>query len=310
MSTLREEASTSAFGTATDQVSRKSKLLALLEVLLVFAGLMSLDTVWGSTGIVQWEKRNLGWSYTMMLWWVGIPALIIWLTGRNWTAYGVSSVDWQTNLDIGIKAFLVRFIPYVLGYGGAMWLGLDSNRISGGLLVALMEVIALAVMVVVLNRHKPVRSGRRDLTTTVLLLLVPVCVALAMRKLSVMIASTIVWQFLLSGFGEEFAFRGYFQSRLNQAFGRPMHLFGIQFGAGLIVASLLFGLWHVDNTYDPAIGFSSLAWGWVLSTFAAGLFFGLIREKTATLMAPGLAHGLPGAIGEPLMMILSSTSPT
>jgi len=294
--------------TPTGQVSRKGKLLAVLEVLLVFTALMSLDTVWGSTRIVQWENRNLGWSYTMMLWWVGIPALIIWLTRRNWAAYGISSVDWQTNLDIGIKAFLVRFIPYVLGYGGAMWLGLDGNRVSGGLFVALTEIIALAVMVWVLNRHKPVESSRSNLATTLLLLLVPIGVAIAMRRLSVSIVSTIVWQFVFSGFVEEFAFRGYFQSRLNQAFGRPMHLFGIQFGAGLLVASLLFGLWHADNTYDPAIGFLSLAWGWTLSTFAAGLFFGVLREKTGTLVAPGLAHGLPGAVGEPLMKMLSWTS--
>lgn len=50
------------------------------------------------------------------------------------------------------------------------------------------------------------------------------------------LASTVVWQFVFSGFGEEFVFRGYVQSRLNQAFGRPLRLFGIQFGVGLIVA--------------------------------------------------------------------------
>jgi membrane protease YdiL (CAAX protease family) len=71
-----------------------------------------------------------------------------------------------------------------------------------------------------------------------------------------------------------------------------VRLFGIQFGPGLIIASLLFGLLHAFNTYDPAIGLSSLAWGWTLWTFMAGLFFGMIREKTGTLVAPGIAHGL------------------
>jgi len=182
---------------------------------------------------------------------------------------------------------------------------LDSNRITGGLFIALMEMIALAVMVWVLNRHKPVGSGRRNLITTLLLLLVPICVALAMRRLNVMIVSTVVWQFVFSGFGEEFAFRGYFQSRLNQAFGRPMRLLGVQFGAGLIIAALLFGLWHADNTYDPVIGLSSLSWGWAFSTFAAGLFFGALREKTGSLVAPGMAHGLPDAVGEPLIKVFS-----
>jgi len=119
----------------------------------------------------------------------------------------------------------------------------------------------------------------------------------------VVIVSTVVWQFVFSGFGEEFVWRGYVQSRLNQAFGRPMRMFGVQFGWGFIIASLLFGLLHAFNTYDPVIGFASLSWGWALSSSAAGLFFGLICEKTGTLVAPGIAHGLPDAVGEALAKI-------
>jgi hypothetical protein len=284
--------------------STRTRLLALLEVLLVFAALEGLEVLWRSTGIPQWEVQNLGWSYTGMLLWIAVPAFLIWLPRRNWAEYGVSLVNWQTNLDLGLKAFLVAFIPMVFGLGGAMQLGLDTNQVSGGLFVALTEVIALAVMVWILNRQKP-RSGRRNVIVILLLLLLPICVALTMSKLSVVIVSTVVWQFVFSGFGEEFAFRGYFQSRLNQAFGRPIRLFGIQFGPGLIIASLLFGLWHADNTYDPAIGLSSLAWGWGLWTFVAGVFFGVIREKTGTLLASGIAHGLPDAVGEPLIKLLS-----
>jgi membrane protease YdiL (CAAX protease family) len=283
--------------------STKAKLLALLEVLLVFAALEGLEVVWRSTRISQWEVQNLGWSYTGMLWWVAVPALLIWLPRRNWTEYGVSLSNWPTNLDIGIKAFLVALIPMVFGLGGAMQLGLDTNQVSGGLFVAMTQVIGLALMVWILNRQKPVKSGRRNVISILLLLLLPILVALAMGRLSLVIVSTVVWQFVLSGFGEEFAFRGYFQSRLNQAFGRPVRLFGIQFGAGLIIASLLFGLWHADNTYVPAIGLRSLAWGWGLWTFAAALFFGVIREKTGTLVAPGIAHGLPDAVGEALRLI-------
>jgi membrane protease YdiL (CAAX protease family) len=284
-------------------ISTKTKVLAVLEVLLVFAAMMALDALWRSTRIYQWETQNLGWSYIGMSWWVGVPALIIWLARRRWAEYGVSLANWQTNLDIGIKAYLVAFIPIVFGLGGAKLLGLDSNRVSGGLFGALMGTIALAIMVWVLNRQKPVKSGRRNVIITLLLLLLPIGIALAMGKLSVVIVSTVVRHFVLSGFGEEFAFRGYFQSRLNQAFGRPLRLFGIQFGAGLIIASVLFGLWHVDNTYDPAIGLASLSWGWAIRSSVAALLFGVIREKTGTLVAPGLAHGLEDAVGQALNKI-------
>ncbi|HOT90893.1 MAG TPA: hypothetical protein PLJ78_13045 [Anaerolineae bacterium] len=48
-----------------------------------------------------------------------IPLAVIWLTRRRRADYGVTSAGWQNNLDIGIKAYLVRFIPLVLGMGGA-----------------------------------------------------------------------------------------------------------------------------------------------------------------------------------------------
>ena len=303
MKTQLDEASMGNVRSDVPATSAKTKLFALLEVLLVFATLEGLEILWRSTGIPQWEVQHLGWSYTGMLLWVAVPALMIWLPRRNWAKYGVSAVNWPTNLDIGIKAFLVTLIPLVFGLGGAMQLGLDPNQVSGGLFVAVTEVIALALMVWILNRQKPVKAGRRNLISILLLLFLPIVVALAMGKLSLVVVSTVVWQLIFSGFGEELAFRGYFQSRLNQAFGRPVRLFGIQFGAGLIIASLLFGLWHVENTYDPAVGVSSLAWGWGLWTFVAGLFFGVLREKTGTLVAPGLAHGLPDAVGETLRLI-------
>jgi len=278
--------------------STKTKLLAILEVLVVYGVMQTLLVVWRSTGIRQWEKQNLGWSYTGMLILVGIPVLVVWLTRRSWVECGVSSADWQTNLDIGMKGCLIRVIPAF-----AMVLGLDRNPLSARFLETMGWVIALGVMVWILNHHKPVKSGRKNVIVSLLLLSVPIVVALAMNRLSLVIVSTVVWQFVFSGFGEEFVCRGYFQSRLNQAFGRPLRLFGIQFGTGLIIASLLFGLLHTFNSYDATIGFSSLGWGSALSSFVAGLFFGVLREKTGTLLAPGIAHGLADAAGEPFIKI-------
>jgi membrane protease YdiL (CAAX protease family) len=202
---------------------------------------------------------------------------------------------------------LVRCIPTWFGYWAVILLPLGDNPLVGSVFTAFLWIIALGLMVWVLNRQKPVQSARRNVITIVGFLFLPILFALAMSKLSVAIVSTVVWQFTFSGFGEEFVYRGYYQSRLNQAFGRPVRLFGIEFGAGLIIASFLFGLNHALNTYDPAIGFSSLAWGSALASFAAGLFFGVLREKTGTLVAPGLAHGLLDALGEPFMKMFGWT---
>jgi len=285
--------------------SVKTRILITLEIFAVFAIFVVLRVTLTPTRIVQWELDNLEWSYSLMIIFVAITTLVIVLTRKNWADYGVSAKNWQTNLDIGMKAFLVSFIPLGLGWGGAQQLGLDPNKMGGGTYIALMEIAGIAVLLWVLNRQKTIQSGRRNLITILLLLFVPIVVALAMRSLSVVVVSTVVWQFIFSGFGEEFTFRGYFQSRLNQAFGRPAKLFGIQFGVGLILASLLFGFWHAFNTFDPAVGLSSFAWGWALSTFVGGLFFGVIREKTGSLLAPSIAHGLPDAVGEGLKSLLS-----
>lgn len=276
----------------------KNKLLALLEILLTYVVLRLLGTGLRSTGIVQWELETLGWSYTGEILFIAIPALVIWLALRNWADYGVSLADWQTNLDIGIKAYLVRFIS-VGALVATLMIGIGYASLRGGLLIAVAEIIAIALMLWILARQKTVQNGKPNLIITGLLLLFPILVGLAMNRLTLIVISTVIWQFF-SGFGEEFVFRGYVQSRLNQAFGRPMRMFGVQFGWGLIVTSLLFGFFHAFNTYDPAIGLASLSWGWALFTTFGGLFFGILREKTGTLLAPGIAHGLPDAVGEAL----------
>lgn len=279
------------------------KLYVLLEVLFVYALIQALIVFSHSINLVNWEKQTLGWSYSIpLVCFVIIPAVSIWLTRRNWAEYGVSLADWRTYLDIGVKAFLVRFIPDLFGRMGTSFLGL--NGATREVVLDIAWVIAIVVMIWVMYRHKPVASARNNLILIAVLLVLPILMALTMKKLSVVIVSTIIWQFVLSGFGEEFAFRGYIQSRLNQAFGWTMRFLGVQFGLGLIVSSLLFGLLHAFNNFDPAIGFASLGWGVVIGNALAGFFFGIIREKTRTLLAPSIAHGLPDAIGEPMMKMV------
>lgn len=98
--------------------------------------------------------------------------------------------------------------------------------------------------------------------------------------------------FVFVGPIEEFVYRGYMQSRLNDVFGRPYQFYGISYGAGLIITSLLFAFAHVTNyNFNPLIGSYSLDWGWGLRAFIMGLAFCSIREKTANIIAPSIVHG-------------------
>lgn len=282
----------------------KAKSLAVLEIIVVYVVIRFLSGVLlHSTGVTQWELDHLGWSYTGSIAFVGIPLLAILLFRRNWVEYGFTLTGWQNNLDIGIKAYLVRMIPIGVFLGTLIWLNMDYRTFPGGAVVAVGEMIGIALMLWVLNRQqeaKAMASARSNVITAILLFLFPIVLALVMGRLSLIIVSTVFWQFFFSGFGEEIVWRGYVQSRLNQAFGRPMRVFGVQFGAGLIVTSILFGFLHAFNAYDPEIGFASLSWGWASFTTFSGLLFGILREKTGSLLAPGIAHGLPDAVGEAL----------
>lgn len=281
----------------------RSKSFAIFEILVVYGVIRAVGGLVRTSGVMDWELQTLGWSYTGSIVFVGIPLLAILLFRRDWAEYGFTLAGWQNNLDIGIKAYLVRMIPIGIFLGAIIWLKADYRTFPGGAVVAMGEVIGIALMLWVLNRQQEamaLASAKNNVITAILLLLFPIALGLVLGRLSWIVVSTVVWQFIFSGFGEEIVWRGYVQSRLNRAFGRPMRTFGIRFGAGLIVTSLLFGFFHAFNTYDPTIGLASLSWGWALFTTFSGLLFGILREKTGSLLAPGIAHGLPDAVGEAL----------
>lgn len=288
----------------------KAKLSAVIEIALVYTMIRMIGNALRSTGIVNWELEQLGWTYTGMLVFVGVPALFLLITRRDWTEYGVNLKDWQWDLDLGIKAYLVRLVPVSVFLAVTLWVGMDYRNLPGGSLIAAGEILGIAVMLGVLNRSHPekaIAAVHTNIVVMILLLLFPILLAAVMRKLFLMVILTVLWQFFFSGFGEEFVFRGYVQTRLNQAFGRPYHLFGIQFGVSLLITSFLFGLFHAFNTFDAQIGFHSLSWGWALFTVFSGLLFGILRERTHSLLAPGLAHGLPDAVGEALRILFGWT---
>ena len=108
--------------------------------------------------------------------------------------------------------------------------------------------------------------------------------------------SAIVFYLFFVGFGEELKFRGYIQSRLNAAFGKPFRFIIVNYGWGSVIASALFGLMHVLNIGSLVGGRLELAWWWGFWTFFGGLVFGYVREKSGSIIAPAILHGLPQAI--------------
>jgi membrane protease YdiL (CAAX protease family) len=68
--------------------------------------------------------------------------------------------------------------------------------------------------------------------------------------------------------------------------------------AGLMVSSLLFGFIHALNTVDYFAGRFDFAWRWMLTNFASGLFFGLLRDKTRSILPGAIIHGLSDVLAQ------------
>jgi membrane protease YdiL (CAAX protease family) len=118
----------------------------------------------------------------------------------------------------------------------------------------------------------------------------------AKAELPTYLLSTLIFQIIFSGFGEEILFRGYFQSRMNEEFGRPFEWGGLRFGLGSILTSLMFGLAHVLNPFSPFQGSFALDWWSGLNTGLVGLFLGFVREKTGSILMAGMIHGFVGVM--------------
>jgi membrane protease YdiL (CAAX protease family) len=88
-------------------------------------------------------------------------------------------------------------------------------------------------------------------------------------------------QLLVIGLSEEFFFRGYLQTQLNRTFPKHRRFIGAEWGAGLVLAALLFGLCHVVH--------GDLA---RMRTFFFGLFAGWLRERTDSIAVPAAYHGV------------------
>jgi membrane protease YdiL (CAAX protease family) len=79
---------------------------------------------------------------------------------------------------------------------------------------------------------------------------------------------------------EEFFYRGYVQTRLNEVSPRRFLVAGIPFGHGLWITALLFAFGHSLVEFH---------W-WHFATFFPGLAFGLLRERTGGVLAGAFLH--------------------
>jgi membrane protease YdiL (CAAX protease family) len=216
---------------------------------------------------------------------------------RDFAGYGLTLKDWPYNVRAGLfwtfltaigAVIIIKLVPLRFDPLRPPDMARALTFAAGEFLVLLCLAWFLMCRRRWLERIPNVISG----IILLALLALPLALAWYFEHPLIDMILTELWLLLGAGLGEEIFFRGYIQSRINQAFGRPWHVLNIDFGLGLIVSSLLFGFIHVLNTVDCFTGRRDFAWWWGLPSFVSGLFYGVMRERTGSIVAGGVHHGL------------------
>ena len=278
---------------------------SIIEVLSVFLIFRIIGLWMRTTDIMKWEFETLHWSYIGGALLFIIPLTILFLSKRNFQSYGLTLEHWREDLNFGlIFALITGIFLNGMGYMILWKYNIEYTEMRGALLLTCCWVAALVVVLSHLRKAEkqyyggPPPSAGMNFVVLIGLLALPLMIALYAGKDITIIGSTVLWQFIFSGVGEEVMYRGYYQSRINEEFGRPFTFMGVHFGYGVIISSLLFSCVHILNPFNPLEGIYEYAWWWGLFTFFGGLTFGLVREKTGSIIPCGIAHGLPDAVGE------------
>lgn len=227
---------------------------------------------------------------------IGVPVCWLLATRRDFVAYGLVFTrlrkDWQNTMTIYLP---IALSAAILGF-------LDYKAWPGALLKAVLDMGVLLVVARSLTRQPDPRPGYLTIGLAILLL-----GGYSLWR-GTLPGGRFVGMALLTyvpgvGLGEELLYRGYIQSRLNQAFGRPWHFYGVDWGWGVVLTAFLFGLTHT-GIFALLFGqtqFAALTWPWGFWTFFGSFVLSYVREKTGSIVAPALLHGLPQTIAVALL---------
>jgi len=255
------------------------KVRAVLEVTAFLAGLMTVAHL-ALPESPRW-LRHL--SITLL--WTIPPWAYVALTGKDRAVYGLDFArTWRASLYYGFWGFVVGLI-YVPGF-----IAIGVFKTAGFFLAYVLVLVSLVVLLRVMRRDPPSGGAGWKLATFGALLVLPSAVASLAGKPP---ADVIGWQayYLFgTGFGEEIRARGYVQSRLNETFGRPWIIWNTQFGPGLLIASVLFGLSHLYQ-----LGATRLDPLTMVGAMLGGLFFGAVRERSQSVLGSAITHGMTNA---------------
>ncbi len=269
------------------------KTITFIEVVVVFVLTLSLVALAGLSPLGAWVRQASKRAYIEYAVMIAVPLILLAITRRHAADSGLSLQNPRYHLDIAATAFVpVALASVPLAY-------FDKTHWDGALIMVVAQLAVLFLLGWLLKR-KPTRNESSLLTGASFLIAGTSVIQKATLGSGI---SAFVFYIFFVGLGEELLFRGYIQSRLNAAWGRPFQFFGVSWGWGMIITAALFGIMHVLNTGSLINGNWQVTGWWGLWTFFGGLVLGFVREKTGSIAAPTILHGLPQAIASAFLGI-------
>jgi len=282
---------------------------SIIEVVVVFLA-MKLFSIWFDTWLtgmgVYYGWRDICFGLQAII----IPLAIIWLCNRDWSTYGFKLTNFRYLIHYGFIGAMIMMLAG-FGFGFLKSRQINPAGMEGSLIMTALTLVMIGILVIAFRKSNQNNSSRQPriaykLIILIAMVLCPVVIAILRQRFTLSIVRWDLYYLFMVGFGEEIKYRGYFQSRINEEYGRPWKVAGMSFGPGLLVASVLFGFSHMAQfgLFNPFEGQFDINPWMGLQAFGGALFYGLIREKSGSVIPSSIAHGVPSAFGQTLAKVL------
>lgn len=278
-----------------------ARLGALVEVVAVFAAVhVCYRAIKGFSVVGRWEGEA-GTNFTPGVVMILTALALLWLGRKDFRAYGLTLDRWQEQLSLGLVCTLAEVSWGALGLAISGY-EFDASRPPDPhatpdwtkLAIAAATLFAgwLMALAMVSSRRRVFRGFPAPLSIVLIVALAAVPPLVAVRFGRSFSWLMVLWLFFGAGCGEEIFYRSYIQPRVDEAFGCPWRVLGFEFGAGLFVSSLLFGLVHALNTVDYFHGRFDFGWQMGVASVFVGIYYGLLRARTRSVLPGAIMHGL------------------
>jgi membrane protease YdiL (CAAX protease family) len=178
-------------------------------------------------------------------------------------------------------------IPFDLGPSDWNW---EGKLLALGLSVSIAAGLGMARTGLRLRLDRTGLLGASVLSGLIVLVFVILAVALPDPEPDL---DALAFQLTMPGLDEEIFYRGVLLFMLNEAFGRPVRVFGASMGWGAPLSCLAFGLAHALGCSDGRFTFDPLL---MVATGGPALLLVWLRERTGSVLLPILLHNFANSI--------------